>query len=171
MSRFSNVVLLSMATLFSASAQAQTTAYSYDELGRVVTVTHPSSVVNTYSYDRADNRVKVNNRPPVCTPNGFDTTPYTSYYVDASMVCTDPDGDPLIFTVASGGPLILTSGINGVQGNYGITFNGLQTWTYYSNTITFTVTDGFGGFVSSEFYMYGEQSGCYYFNGGWECRE
>lgn len=35
-----------------------TTSYCYDELGRVKSVRYPNGVINTYSYDAADNRTK-----------------------------------------------------------------------------------------------------------------
>ncbi len=40
------------------SAPTTTTSFTYDDLGRVKTVTHPNAVKNTYTYDSADNRTK-----------------------------------------------------------------------------------------------------------------
>jgi YD repeat-containing protein len=38
--------------------QTATTSFTYDDLGRVETVTHPNAVKNTYTYDAANNRTK-----------------------------------------------------------------------------------------------------------------
>ena len=47
----------------SAAMSAETTAYVYDALGRLVTVTHSGTVNNglqtTYTHDPADNRARV----------------------------------------------------------------------------------------------------------------
>jgi YD repeat-containing protein len=41
------------------TASASPTAYTYDTLGRVSTVTYPNGTVITYSYDPAGNRTAV----------------------------------------------------------------------------------------------------------------
>lgn len=49
-----------LASLFVASTAiaGQATAYVYDTLGRISTVTYPNGVIVTYTYDKASNRTK-----------------------------------------------------------------------------------------------------------------
>ncbi len=90
-------------------AQA-TTNYSYDDLGRLKTVTSPSGTTytTTYNYDAVDNRTSAAshagvNRAPVCPdivitqvlaghPHYF-TPPF-------GTGCSDADGDPMTATPA-----------------------------------------------------------------------
>ena len=54
------LILAAFAALVSAPVQAATaTAYTYDTLGRVATVTYPNGTIITYSYDPAGNRTQV----------------------------------------------------------------------------------------------------------------
>lgn len=50
------------------SADAQTVQYTYDALGRVVTVTYSNGAVITYTYDAAGNRITVVQAPPPPQP-------------------------------------------------------------------------------------------------------
>ncbi|WP_235425805.1 RHS repeat domain-containing protein [Cellvibrio mixtus] len=47
----------------SASIQSVTIIFTYDDLGRVKTVTHPNTIKNTYEYDDANNRTKMESLP------------------------------------------------------------------------------------------------------------
>ena len=54
------LILATFAALMALPAQAATaTAYTYDTLGRVSTVTYPNGVIVTYNYDPAGNRTQV----------------------------------------------------------------------------------------------------------------
>lgn len=82
------------AIAFSRNAYAQNIAYTYDALGRVVTVTYPNGSTITYSYDLAGNRIQV--------------------------VQSDNSGFNQIIQVAGSGPVNLrtlanTAGYDGVQ--------------------------------------------------------
>jgi YD repeat-containing protein len=49
-------------------ARAETVQYTYDALGRIVTVTYGSGAVITYAYDNAGNRTQVVQTPPPPPP-------------------------------------------------------------------------------------------------------
>jgi hypothetical protein len=52
----------------SEPARAETVQYTYDALGRMVTVTYSSGAVVTYTYDDAGNRLEVVQTPPPPPP-------------------------------------------------------------------------------------------------------
>lgn len=57
-------------------ALAETVAYTYDELGRIKTVTYNNGQVITYSYDAAGNRTALQQTAPAIAPTGtFSATP------------------------------------------------------------------------------------------------
>ena len=66
--RLSAASTLLFATLALASivepARAEMVQYTYDALGRIVTVTYSSGAVITYTYDAAGNRTQVVQTPP-----------------------------------------------------------------------------------------------------------
>ena len=117
--------------------------YTYDDLGRVTTVTN-GSLITSYTYDAADNRTSVQtaapntNRPPVCTDRTINMTGIppiatATVTVTASMLlerCADPDGDALTVTT----PVV----------PHNFTINAGQT-----HQTPFTVSDGRGGTASA----------------------
>lgn len=52
----------------SSPAKADTVQYTYDALGRVVTVTYASGATISYTYDSAGNRTQVVQAPPPPPP-------------------------------------------------------------------------------------------------------
>lgn len=125
-----------------SSAQT-TTSYTYDDLGRVKTVSYPSGAKSGYNYDKVDNRTStqtalngVLNNPPTCSSWGFDVNaapgPYSGQVTAAQILthCTDPDNDPLTVT-SPGTP-------------YNYTISSGQT-----QPVSFTVSDGKGGTASA----------------------
>lgn len=141
---------LLLAGFMPASAQ-DVTAYSYDELGRVTTVTHPSGAKSGYGYDKANNRavtqtalngvlnmppVPNSNQSPTCTnwsislnipypPYGTNTATISPAVNDFIAHCSDGDG----------GTLSLVS-----PSSTSVTINRGQ--TVY---VAYTVSDGQGG--------------------------
>jgi YD repeat-containing protein len=51
------LAVLAVAVLCAASSAAQAQQYTYDSVGRVLTVTYPNGATISYTYDRAGNRV------------------------------------------------------------------------------------------------------------------
>ena len=133
--------------LMGGISHAGPTTYSYDALGRLVSVTNPNSTVTTYTYDAAGNRTAVTtgtggggggggggtNHAPVCSNStitipapSYATVPYSYQSSTFTALCSDADGNTLTVTSPSVPGGIVTYGGN----------------TY---TIPFTVTDGLGG--------------------------
>lgn len=106
------------------SAQV-TNTYTYDDLGRLTSVSYPSGAKTGYHHDAANNRTKtvtalngVINSPPICgsqtvTITGVPgTAPPITVTGSLSIIpCGDPDGDALtlispasapVFTLAAG---------------------------------------------------------------------
>lgn len=97
------------AIFVSISIGALAQNYTYDDLGRVKTVSY-SSTATRYNYDNADNRtstVTTANTPPTCTNPTYTVTGIPSYAtatitITASAIialCTDPNGDTLTVTI------------------------------------------------------------------------
>lgn len=149
--------------LIASSAGAQSTTFTYDDLGRLKTVGHPNGRTTTYDNDAADNRTKKEttnpgspgggNVAPVCPVTSIITTGYYSYTLDAAGIgCTDANGNSMVFTSVSPGT---------VNGNGTATITGLQLYGSYSVTVNYTVSDGNGGSVNSTIYLIGDYgSGC-----------
>jgi len=139
-----------MAAPLTASAQT-TNTYTYDDLGRLKSVTYPSGPKTGYNYDAADNRTKaqtalngVLNSAPNCgvayipitvTPSSAPPVPITGSLT--TIPCSDPDGDTMTvispttapnFTLAAGQSY--SYGITVSDGNGGVT---PATVTYHRN--------------------------------------
>lgn len=83
-----------------SAAAAQTTSYSYDQLGRISSATQSNGTVVTYSYDLAGNRTVVGgatNRPPVAVDDGSAAAPLSSpssvSTLTISVLGNDTDAD------------------------------------------------------------------------------
>lgn len=132
---------LSAALMFvSMSASAQvTTSYTYDDQGRLKSVTPPSGSNTNYCYDNADNRTAMQTAPgstgcasnhaPVCPSYTVNINPPTSSPVVISIPfgsgCTDADGDTLTLTSPASTNVTVY----------------IHTTTYYN----YTMSDGHGG--------------------------
>lgn len=145
MRRIFSVVAVVCALLSASYVAAQT--YTYDDLGRLKTVTPPAGMVTTYSYDSADNRVSKivasssssTGSPPVCTnwaitvngvpappqgPNTVSITPGTSNFI---AHCSDADGNTMTlvtptatsFSVNRGQTISVPYSVSDGQGNTG----------------------------------------------------
>ena len=147
-----NISIFAIAlALMGGISHAGPTTYSYDALGRLVSVTNPNSTVTTYTYDAAGNRTAVTtgtggspppppppppppaNNAPVCNNStitipapSYVTVPYSYQSSTFTALCSDADGNALTVTSPP-----VPGGIPTYGGN-----------TY---TIPFTVTDGLGG--------------------------
>lgn len=123
-----------------SSAQTTTTSYTYDDLGRVKTVSYPSGAKSGYNYDTVDNRTTaqtalngVLNNPPVCgnAPVAITGVPTFAPPIQVTgsltiIPCSDPDGDTLTVISPTTAPTFtLAAG---------------QSYTY-----NITVSDGKGG--------------------------
>jgi YD repeat-containing protein len=138
---------------FSANAaNAQTTtSFTYDALGRLIQTGGPTN--NTaYSYDAAGNRTIVTsvntssaNQPPSAANDTATVTTGSSVTISVLGNDSDPDGDALTVTSASGatkGTTSITSGGTAVL----YTPNAGQSGT---DTFTYTISDGRGGTASA----------------------
>lgn len=89
------VPFLSGAIFFPSFARAQSTTYTYDELGRLKTVAYPGGTVVTYEYDASGNRTSV------VTSASF--TPIThTYTTPGSFSETVPSGASLVTITVDG---------------------------------------------------------------------
>ena len=61
--------------LAAANANSETVAYTYDELGRVRTVTYGNGQVVTYVYDAAGNRTTLNQSTPTALNGSLSASP------------------------------------------------------------------------------------------------
>ena len=142
--------LVLLASLFAPFAQAGT-AYTYDALGRVISVRQDDGKQTVYVYDAAGNRVQTIvsgntlNRAPIAAPDGVTLFENQSTItLDPTLNDTDPDGTPLaLYSVAAG--------------SLGTTTKSGNTLTYTSSykrngqePILYTVTDGQGMSASGQ---------------------
>ncbi|MGN6424364.1 MAG: Ig-like domain-containing protein [Asticcacaulis sp.] len=137
------IVAALSATPLAAAAQTTTNSYTYDDLGRLQTVTYPSGAKTGYSYDNADNRTQAQtalngvlgggpNHPPICVTQTINITGVPTYVPSISVTgtlsapCNDPDGDVLTVTSPTSAPTF--------------TLSAGQSYSY-----NLTVSDGHGG--------------------------
>ena len=124
---------------FAASAQS-TTNYSYDDLGRLKTVSSTSGTVykTVYSYDSVDNRTAATshaglNGAPTCPSFTITLNPPTNNPVQLTVPygsgCSDPDNDTLTVT-SPAAPYTITVNI------------------HTTTTLPYTVSDGQGATAS-----------------------
>lgn len=151
---------------------AQTTAYSYDALGRVATVCFvESSRLITYSYDDAGNRTAIAttgtscaggtvpppNQPPVANSDVKWGSYHVNDWVRVNVLAndSDPDGDPLTITAAS----CISSGCTVTIHGDSLEVTGTSTG---EKDITYTISDGRGGTDTSTLIVgtYQYQTGC-----------
>lgn len=105
---FMVAAVLAAVAIAAPSFAQDTTTYTYDELGRVTTVTNPSGAKTGYNYDKADNRTRTQtalngvlsmNNPPSCPSFTMTINPPTNNPVQVQIPfgsgCTDPDGDTI----------------------------------------------------------------------------
>ena len=88
-----------LVSLLASPAPAATT-YTYDDLGRVSTVTYDNGKQIIYSYDPAGNRTSVvtqtgTNQPPVALPDAVTTNENTAAVIHPLGNDNDPDGDTI----------------------------------------------------------------------------
>jgi YD repeat-containing protein len=139
----STLALISWALAGTASYASPIT-YSYDEQGRVISVTYPNGGSVTYQYDAAGNRTLVTRtRGTNGVPTAVNDTVSTSYAnpvtFDPRLNDTDPDGDALTINVPTtpqhGTAELVSGGIKYTPtGSYSPT-----------DSFTYTVSDGQGG--------------------------
>jgi YD repeat-containing protein len=139
--------LLSVAVLVMLPAPMATsgTIYSYDALGRVISVRQDDGKQTVYVYDAAGNRVQTIvsgttlNRVPVAVPDAvtlFENQ--SSVVLDPTLNDFDPDGASLaLFSVADGSFGAATSVGNSLTYASTRHRNGID-------TVTYTITDGQG---------------------------
>jgi YD repeat-containing protein len=134
--------LLTAASLLAQPALAESSTYTYDALGRVLTQTDWDGTVVTFSYDPAGNRTQrvttaaTEHRPVAVNDTASGTSPIT---LDPRTNDSDPDGDTLSVAGAT----------NGAHGTTTFTSTGL---TYAAtsgytgpDTFAYTLSDGHGG--------------------------
>lgn len=105
-------------------AEAQTTTYSYDALGRLTGATHPGGATVAYTYDAAGNRTQVT--------TGGATPPPPPAPLSASVSATSYTRS------ASSVPAAITCQGHGGSGTYSYYWQRLS-----GDTLTETTTDGY----------------------------
>ncbi len=109
------VVLLSAALTCSLFAQAATTTYTYDALGRLTRVTNSAKGADAvYVYDAAGNRTQTTSKSesiPPSVPTGLSATPVSGTQINlAWSASTDTGGSGLVgYRIYRGGSQIATS--------------------------------------------------------------
>ncbi len=125
--------------LWAGVAQAQQT-YTYDALGRLVTVGR-GATLTTYSYDANGNRtqkVVAVNGAPVAVADSVSTSMNTPVSFDPRTNDSDPNGNPLTITAATNGAsgvVTITGGGAGLTYTPNAGFSG-------SDSFTYTISDG-----------------------------
>jgi YD repeat-containing protein len=129
----------------SAQVASSGTSYSYDALGRVISVRQDDGKQTVYVYDAAGNRVQsivsaaTLNRVPVAAPDAvtlFENQ--SSITFDPTLNDTDPDGTPLaLYSVTDGSFGAASRTGNSLTYGSGWHRNG-------ADTLVYTITDGQG---------------------------
>lgn len=132
----------------------QTLQYTYDELGRLKNVTYPDGKQIVYRYDAAGNRTQhivsstaVDNSPPLAGADGIFADNNVGYSVvfDPRWNDSDPDNGPLTITAKTNGTKgTVTIGGNGTTLLYVFTGSPPPTYSFDTDTFTYTITDNYG---------------------------
>jgi large repetitive protein len=125
-------------------AHAQAVTYTYDQLGRVVTVTNADGKQVVYRYDAAGNRTQhivsatTVNRPPIAVDDAKTTTEGAPHTFDPRTNDSDPDSNPITVTNVSNGEFG-TATVGG--GGTSVTYTPGATRAA-SDAITYSISDG-----------------------------
>lgn len=152
--RFGPSLAVVAALLMSNSAFA-TVFYTYDDLGRVTSITYDDGKRVTYSYDPAGNRTQhlvdeVSNQPPVAVNDSgaVDLSLATSTIVYPLTNDTDPNGDILIVQSVTT-PSLGTAVIGGGGSYVTYTYTASASLAPTIDSFGYTVSDGRGGTASA----------------------
>jgi YD repeat-containing protein len=122
-------------------------SYTYDELGRVRSVTYSNGSTVNYTYDAAGNRTQVvhfnNNHNPVANADSASTAYVTKVSLNPRGNDTDADGDSLAI-IAVGTAAHGATAFTGTSVSYTP-----KSGYYGSDSFTYTISDGRGGTASS----------------------
>lgn len=145
---------LSIALMLAAGPAAAAVLYTYDDLGRVTSITYDDGKRVTYTYDPAGNRTQhivdeVVNQPPVAVNDALAIV-LTSAIGLASPLANDSDPNNDLLIVQSVTTPSLGSAVIGGGGSY-------VTYTYTASfalaptidSFNYTVSDGRGGTASA----------------------
>ena len=102
------VLSVTLWTLGSATAAAQTVTYGYDALDRLSSVASSAGYTITYSYDANGNRTQKvvtggANTAPIAVNDSKTTPKNTVLSFDPRTNDSDPDGDPITITAKTNG--------------------------------------------------------------------
>lgn len=145
-----NAALVGSALLFPPFAHAQSTTYTYDELGRLKTVTYPGGTVVTYDYDAAGNRISVVTSTSFTPVTHTYTTPGTfseTVPAGASLVTITVDGAGAGGSKSSG--IGVFDGSGGGGGSRAILLNRAVLSAEWNTTLPYVVGAGGAGGTTS----------------------